>query len=835
MTTSFRLLLAVTAFFVAIQLAALGIFPAAPGTGFSVRDEAGAVVINHVRPGSNAMRAGLRPEQTLVALGATTIHHSWDVRRWLGQFAHAGSIADATVQDHGQLHHVRFIVGSEHQPGMVWWIVVFSLTLYYFSGYYLLRVRWHNLTARWFGFAMMGVGMLDISPLLHALWVGWMDSMAVSLESIEARAIWLAPALLTGLLGPAIAYCVFQFLRHQSDVELPLDGFDRGFLGLLALDAGVGFLNAANRTWGWAGPRLGHVQVGMTGLLFVAVLVAALRMGRRMRGKITRSPHTIRQYRMLRGGALVAFLPALPSPFVHLLWPGTRVDHITALAALSTGLFPIVTAYAISRYRLFGLQRIMRKSLQYGLLSGGIGIVFLVLLLAVILRAQHDAGHPAFAGDIFLLGGLIVFSRWGSPKLHRWLDRRFFREAWIAEDILSRLGSQLGHFFHLDELQRDALEQLDAALHLDWGAFYACTSEGWGRKREVIRHASSEQLPDEIHPGPESENLQTALLIDSTEEDRHACRHWAGAEMVVPLRYQARLLGWLLLGPKLSQEPYSRRDVKLLNAIGNQLAAAIAGIHLLEEVRKRDRIQQEIDLAREVQMRLLPQHIPQVPGLEIAATYSPAREVGGDYYDAVEMASGVVALTLADVSGKGVSAALLMANLQAVVRSQMHGGNVSERLVHMNNQLCRSVLPGQYVTMFYCEYDCRQRRLTYSNAGHEPPLLARRSASGENRIQSLREGGTVLGLFAGVSYPAATVELEPGDTLLLYTDGVTDAVNPEGERFERERLLEILEEFTRQNLPAAAIVEKVRNRVASFSAGHPQFDDLTLLALRVVA
>lgn len=834
MTSSFRLLLAVTAFFVAVQLAALGIFPAAPGTGFTVRDEANAVVITHVHFRSNAMQAGLQPGQTLIALGSTPIHHSYDLRRWMGQFAHPGSIADATVLDHGQLRHVRFSIGSVHEPGMLWWIVVFSLALYYFSGYYLLRVRWNNLTARWFGFAMMGVGILDLSPLLHAIWVGWMDSMAVSLESFEARAIWLGPALLTGLIGPAIAFCVFQFLRRQTDVELPLDWFDRCFLGALALDAGIGFVGSANRTWGWVGPRWGQLQVAATGLLFVAVLLAALRIGRRMRGKITRSPHTIRQYRMLRVSALIAFLPALPSPFVHLLWPGTRIDHIAALAALTTGLFPILTAYAISRYRLFGLQRLMRKSLQYGLLSGGLGIIFLVLLLVVIWRAQQDAGHPAFAGDMFLLTGLIVFSRWGSPKLHRSLDRRFFREAWIAEDILSRLGSELGHFFQLEELQRYALEQLNSALHLEWGAFYSTSGEGTGHKRETLAQANGVELPEVIHPGADAENLQTPLLIDSTEEDRHAWRHWAGAEVVIPLRYQQRLMGWLLLGPKRSQEPYSRRDAKLLSAIGNQLAAAIAGIHLLEEVRKRDRLQQEIDLAREVQMRLLPQHIPHVPGLEIAATYSPAREIGGDYYDAVEIAPGTVALTLADVSGKGVSAALLMANLQAVVRSQMHGGDVSERLAHMNNQLCRSVLPGQYVTMFYCEYDGHRRRLTYSSAGHEPPLLVRRNRSGDERMQSLTEGGTVLGLFAGVSYPAATMQLEPGDTLLLYTDGVTDAVNPEGERFERERLVETVEELTRQNLSATALVEKVRNHVTSFASGHAQFDDLTLLALRVV-
>lgn len=835
MTASFRLLLVVTAFFVAIQLAALGIAPAAPDTGFAVRDEANTVVIAYVRRGSTAVQTGLQPGQTLVALGSTPIHHSYDVRRWLGQFAHAGSIADATVLDHGKPRHVRFSVGSVHQPGMVWWVVVFSLALYYFSGYYLLRVRWNNLTARWFGFAMMGVGIVDIGPLLHALWVGWMDSMAVSLESLQARVVWLVPALLTGLLVPAIGFCVFQFLRRQTEVELPLDGFDRCFLGLLAADAAAGFLSSANGTWGWLGPHLRHLQVGMTGLLFVAVLIAAVRIGRRTRGKVTRTPHAIRQHRLLRAGALVAFLPALPSPFVHLLWPGTHLDHIAALAALSTGLFPILTVYAISRYRLFGLQRIMRKSLQYGLLSGGIGVIFLILLLAVLWRTQHDAGHPAFAGDLFLLTGLIVVSRWGSPKLHHLLDRRFFREAWIAEDILSRLGSQLGHFFHLDELQQYALEQMDAALHLEWGAFYASIGEGVARRREVITQDSSLLLPDEIHPGQEAEGLLAPLMIDRTDEDHHAWRHWAGAEVVVPLRYQERLLGWLLLGPKLSQEPFSRRDVKLLNAIGNQLAAAIAGIHLLEEVRRRDRIQHEMDLAREVQMRLLPQHIPHIPGLEMAATYSPAREIGGDYYDAVELAPGIVALALADVSGKGVSAALLMANLQAVVHSQSSSGDISERLARMNSQLCRSVLPGQYVTMFYCEYDCRQRRLTYSNAGHEPPLLIRHGASEAIRIQTLNEGGTVMGLFAGIRYPSATVELEPGDTLLLYTDGVTDAVNPEGERFERERLAAAAEELARQNLPAAAMVEKIRNRVVSFSAGHAQFDDLTLLALRVVS
>ncbi len=196
--------------------------------------------------------------------------------------------------------------------------------------------------------------------------------------------------------------------------------------------------------------------------------------------------------------------------------------------------------------------------------------------------------------------------------------------------------------------------------------------------------------------------------------------------------------------------------------------------------------QEDFERAREIQQALMPTQLPQIQGCDLAAGCQPARMVGGDYYDAIRLGDARAAIAIGDVSGKGMAAALLMSNLQAIVRAFAPSGLAPAELCAKANQLiAANVAPGKYITFFYAVLEAVHMRLDYCNAGHNPPILRRRDGA----LERLGEGGPVLGVLAGAAYTAGAVELRPGDCLVLYTDGISEAFNPEGEEFGEERLI----------------------------------------------
>jgi serine phosphatase RsbU (regulator of sigma subunit) len=248
---------------------------------------------------------------------------------------------------------------------------------------------------------------------------------------------------------------------------------------------------------------------------------------------------------------------------------------------------------------------------------------------------------------------------------------------------------------------------------------------------------------------------------------------------------------------------------------------------LAERLDAERRASREIAIAREVQRRLFPQRVPELPNVELAARCIQARSVGGDYYDFLDLGPGRVGLVLGDVSGKGVHAALRMANLQAHLRSQ--AGSAPQdplRVLRMaNRMLWESTQPGDFATLFFGVFADPARRLTYINCGHNPPLCLRRDGT----IEWLAATATVLGAFEEWDCALGRVQLAPGDLLVAYSDGVTEAVGG-GEHFGEERMIETLR--THAGAPPEAIVSSLLSRVQDWSGGA-QSDDLTLLVARV--
>ena len=263
----------------------------------------------------------------------------------------------------------------------------------------------------------------------------------------------------------------------------------------------------------------------------------------------------------------------------------------------------------------------------------------------------------------------------------------------------------------------------------------------------------------------------------------------------------------------------TRRQARQMQAEG-ELRAHEA----MEELRQR---KEEIQEAHEIQERLVPMEIPELPGYEMAAAWQPARSVGGDYFDALKFNEDSLAVAIGDVTGKGVPAALLMSNLQATVRG-IAGPEVTPA------ELCawvdRATHPymgeNRFITFFYGLLDAPARRLTYVNAGHNPPMLVRSDGS----CSRLLDGGPVLGLVRNWSCQTGSVDLAPDDRLVLFTDGITEAMNASGEEFQEERLIELV--VTHRQLPPAAIREKIMTELREFNRDQWN-DDATLLVLGV--
>ena len=302
----------------------------------------------------------------------------------------------------------------------------------------------------------------------------------------------------------------------------------------------------------------------------------------------------------------------------------------------------------------------------------------------------------------------------------------------------------------------------------------------------------------------------------------------AGAKLVVPLKQGGATCGVLVLGAKASGATYDEADAELIEAIGSIALTAVRNAYLLDEQLEKRRMEEEMRLARSIQERLLPQKLPAVAGVDLAAVAIPSRAIGGDLYDAVVLKDGRLLVAVADVTGKGVPAALLMANIQACLHVLLPDpGPLDEAVARINRVICENTNADKFITAFFAAYDPAMGALEYVNAGHNPPYVVR--AGGE--VEELREGGLLLGVMAGLPYSLGQTTLRPGDVLALFTDGVTEAMGAAQEEFGEDRVIEVL--LAHRTAPAAVQIEAMKTAVEAFTGPVAErYDDFTLIILR---
>ena len=294
----------------------------------------------------------------------------------------------------------------------------------------------------------------------------------------------------------------------------------------------------------------------------------------------------------------------------------------------------------------------------------------------------------------------------------------------------------------------------------------------------------------------------------------------AGADLLMPVFSDEEVRGVLRLAPKDTGREYDVEDMNFLAALAEQVGITANQFRMRQE-------RQESEYARDIQQGLLPREIPQIAGFTIAGAWQPARTVGGDYYDVFSLGEKELAMVIADVSGKGLPAALLMSNLQATVKAYASVEPLPKDLCgRVNRAVCKSIAPDRFITLFYSVLNAGERRLTYTNAGHNPPLLVRQDGT----CRKLEGSGGVLGIFPEECYDQGTVELQPGDRLVMFTDGITEASDASGTELGEQGLIGRVKGSTAES--AEELRDELMRSVTKFCRGDFA-DDATLLTVVV--
>ncbi|MEZ4386585.1 MAG: SpoIIE family protein phosphatase [Candidatus Krumholzibacteriia bacterium] len=607
--------------------------------------------------------------------------------------------------------------------------------------------------------------------------------------------------------------------------------------------------------FGDEGARIDAVTWMILGLYYVGGLVALMHSYFSYRDPLLRD-----RVRILTWGTLAGVLPFLVFKI--------GLEEITSRSGLAQlGVLPLVAipasfGYCIARYQVLQIDFLVKRSLLYSVTSG---LLLLGWGAAVFWIGSRLVGLTGSANTLVAVGVTLGVAALLWPlrnRLQHDLETRLYRSranlAVLIEQfsreipgliqrhaLLERVGTGLRDaleipalWFYVPESGPDGVQ-----LRRVWPEHGVPAAEPPSRHRPVppqlalpalLKLLATRQEPYWIDPrdvaAPPSHQAITREQLELAERRReHAQLAAAGINLVVPLSVSGRVIGLIAVPVRPSGEPYQLHEIQLLTIVAGQTAMQLENTRLYEEEVTKQKLEEEMRLARAIQSRLLPEVIPRRDGLQIEAVNLSSKAVSGDYYDVIAREDGQLALIIADVSGKGMPASLLASNLQASLRAQCElCESPADILARVNRQLHAATDSMHFATAFLAFFDPRTRRLVYSSGGHDSPVLI----TAEGTTSCLEEGGLPLGAFDFGTYTEGSLVLDEGDLLLLYTDGLTETKSPDGEdEYGTARLDQFLREH--RHLDLAKLLPRIDQELQLFRGRREAEDDITLLALKV--
>lgn len=727
---------------------------------------------------------------------------------------------------------------------------------------------------------------------LNAVYSGESASMVAVMLAVQLASLFLWPVFFHFFqIFPEPTPLLRRFPRLEAYLYLPQLVTIFPYLGLLEILGAY----APDDYRAFIYPVLTMTCVGIA-IAYIAGGLLSLFINYGQAGRPSR-----RKMRVVVAGSIAGFLPIFLTIGLHILFDLRRTSPrlgqwLIVIALFAFPLFPLSFAYAIVRHQVIPVRLILRRSVRYLLVSRGFIIIQAVVVFAVLsflltgsrLAAIDSLGDRAdiivtMAATALAIAGLTFLNQQVMPMI----DRRFFRESYDAQQVLSELGIEMRKVSTVEQLLERAVAKIQDALHVEnvtiflrdqANGDYTCAIssqlnfDGVSTSRRdptlvlspdgaLVQRMSRFATPlpvDFDRYNPWTQNLlSTELAMNDSRRRENATLRVARSALLLPVATKDELLGVVSLGHRLGDLPFSRDDRHLLMAVALQMALAIQNAELVQEIAFEERLRHELAIATTVQQRLFPESPPEMASLELSGVCYPARGVGGDYYDFIDLGQGKLGIAVADVAGKGISAALLMCTVQASLRSQAQtvNGHLTELVSSMNKLLHVSTDSSSYATFFYAQFDERTGLLTYVNAGHNPPMIVRaaksvrfqsvgagaqesltpdRGTRADHELPEVRlltKGGPIIGAFDDCVYEQETIQMETGDLLVAYTDGVTEARDADDIEFGEASLRRIIDSSA--HVPARELSEQIVHSVREWCGDTPPHDDLTLVVMRV--
>ena len=505
------------------------------------------------------------------------------------------------------------------------------------------------------------------------------------------------------------------------------------------------------------------------------------------------------------------------------------------LTILALTLGPGSIAYSIVRYKFLDLKLLARRGILYALASG----LLVGAYLLVVGRLNHYVSvltgrESKVLEPVFLILALALFQP-VIARLEQLLDQMFLRDPSDYRNVLRHLGRELQTTIDLEVLLARTIDTVAETLILHDAHIVALSPHGIVAHTGAGEPLSEEALAMLSRLLPRISMRQSSYRLADrveglTREEQQELVRRLDLSLLVPLQWRGDLMGALLLGAKVLGTDYTAEDVNLLTSLAGQVSVSLQNALLLRDRVAVARFEEELNLARQIQRRSLLSELPPMPRTEVHAIYIPSKIVGGDFYDVVPTGDGSYLVAIADVSGKGVPAALLSSMLQAALRTQAGSvKSVSQILRNINGLVYRTSSLYQFATFFLARIDGQSLHMRFCNAGHNWPVVVRRGGG----RQFLERGGTILGILENLELEEGSVRLAPGDVLVLYTDGISEAANASNELFGDPRLCDFVSELP-AGMAAKDVAERVLDRLHEFLGDVEPQDDITLLVLRVL-
>ncbi len=537
------------------------------------------------------------------------------------------------------------------------------------------------------------------------------------------------------------------------------------------------------------------------------------------------------------GLAAAAYIMILQiiNPFAVFLYPLTFIPGLFVIAV------PISFGYSIFRYRLMDIDLIVKRSLIYGIVTANIAAIYLLIVYGVGSMISYFLGTEE--NRILNIVAFILIALAFDPikrRVQEWIDRFFYQERYNYQRALLEFSQELPQQMNLEQILNSILNRISTTMHVDKVAVVLCDeTEGCysiskniddtccqftTTSNGLIAFLRRRKLPQALaFHGDDTE------LMDLNPEDKDKILR-SGVVLAVPMFLKDRMIGTMNVGPKMSGKFYSQEDIDLLATVASQAAIAIENARLHRSEIEKQKIEEEMNMARQIQQGLLPKANPVIEKLDIVGTSRPALTVGGDYFDFIEMGKNKLLVVVADVSGKGMSAALYMSKIQGMIQLAAHMYTTPrEMLIHVNRRLYDGIERKSFITMILALFDLEKNEVRLCRAGHNKAIIGTNGS-----LQYLESTGIGLGLERGPIFESSlqeiTYPLKADELFLFYSDGLTEAMNPEQHQFGEDAMCNLVKEHRKNS--AEQIQHSILDAVKVFQGEAEQHDDITIVVAK---